>query len=82
MDYKETAKEIVEAVGKNNIIDLTHCATRLRFKLHDVELVNENKLNDIDSVDGFLELNDQFQVFVELREINSVYDEVKALLKS
>ena len=35
-DYKQLAMEIVKHVGgKENIISLTHCVTRLRFQLKD-----------------------------------------------
>lgn len=34
--YEELAKQIVEHVGgSENVISLTHCITRLRFKLRD-----------------------------------------------
>ena len=34
MDYKEIGQKILEAVGgKENVQNLTHCATRLRFYL-------------------------------------------------
>ncbi|EFF61295.1 phosphotransferase system, EIIB [Enterococcus faecium PC4.1] len=40
--YQELARKIVENVGgKENINGLTHCITRLRFKLK-----NEEKAND------------------------------------
>ena len=36
MKYRELAENIVKAVGgKENINSLTHCVTRLRFKLKD-----------------------------------------------
>ena len=36
MDYKKTATEIVQNIGgKENISSLTHCITRVRFKLKD-----------------------------------------------
>lgn len=36
MSYQELAKEILSQVGgKENIQQLTHCATRLRFVLND-----------------------------------------------
>ena len=41
MDYKKTATEIVRLVGgKENISSLTHCITRVRFKLKDNSLAN------------------------------------------
>lgn len=43
--YKELSSFIVENVGgKENIENLTHCMTRLRFKLMDDSKVNEAKL--------------------------------------
>ena len=31
IDYGKTARELVKELGENNIINVTHCATRLRF---------------------------------------------------
>lgn len=34
MDYNQLAKEILQAVGgKNNVNEVYHCITRLRFQL-------------------------------------------------
>lgn len=36
MNYKETGQKILDAIGgKENVHNLTHCATRLRFTLAD-----------------------------------------------
>ncbi|MVY04766.1 beta-1,6-galactofuranosyltransferase, partial [Escherichia coli] len=36
MEYKALAQDILNRVGgKENIVSLVHCATRLRFKLKD-----------------------------------------------
>ncbi len=36
MEYKALAQDILSRVGgKENIVSLVHCATRLRFKLKD-----------------------------------------------
>lgn len=51
MKIETLAKEIVELVGgKDNIIDLTHCVTRLRFVVKDDSLVEYNKLEALDEV--------------------------------
>ena len=41
-DYTQLAKEVVEAVGgKENIISVTNCMTRLRFVLKDDNIPSE-----------------------------------------
>ena len=36
MDYKQLADQIITSVGgKENIVSVMHCATRLRFQLKD-----------------------------------------------
>ena len=42
MNYKETAKGILEHVGGvENISNMSHCATRLRLNLKDETLAND-----------------------------------------
>ncbi len=31
MDYNKVAKEVIEAVGKDNLVAAAHCATRPTF---------------------------------------------------
>lgn len=40
-EYQETARRIVELVGRDNIVSATHCATRLRLIVKDKEAINE-----------------------------------------
>ena len=41
--YNELAKNIVKNIGgKENVISLTHCITRLRFKLKDESIANDD----------------------------------------
>lgn len=43
--YENLAKFIIENVGgKENVISLTHCITRLRFKLKDESRANKEAL--------------------------------------
>ncbi|HAR0838098.1 TPA: PTS transporter subunit EIIB, partial [Enterococcus faecium] len=49
--YQELASKIVENVGgKENINGLTHCITRLRFKLKNEEKANDEILKNMDGV--------------------------------
>ena len=49
--YQELAKEIVKQVGgKDNVISLTHCITRLRFKLKDENIANDEVIKGMDGV--------------------------------
>ncbi|MBU3687574.1 MAG: hypothetical protein FGM25_14415, partial [Mycobacterium sp.] len=48
-----TAAEIVRNVGGSaNIVDLSHCATRLRFQLRDASAVTQSALEAVGGVMG------------------------------
>ena len=76
MDYKKVAKEIVDALGENNIQAAAHCATRLRLVLKDQTKVNQKALDAIDEVKGTFEANHQFQIIIGAGDVNNVYDEL------
>lgn len=77
--YKEEARQIVEAVGgKENIAAATHCVTRLRFALKDEGKVNKEKLESLDLVKGSFSTNGQFQVVIGQGTVNKVYAEMAA----
>ncbi len=61
-----TAEEIVEAVGgPDNIVSLTHCATRLRFQLADASGVDTPKVESIKGVMGAVpQAGDRYQVIM------------------
>lgn len=53
MSMDETAKRILEeAGGENNIDNLTHCVTRLRFTLKSLDNVDEGRIKAIPGVLG------------------------------
>ena len=46
---KDLAKKIVDHVGgSENVISLTHCITRLRFKLRDEKKADDEYLKNLD----------------------------------
>ena len=53
MNYENLAKEILKNIGgQENISNLTHCATRLRFNLNNVSKANTEKIKKIKGVMG------------------------------
>ncbi|MFC0560952.1 beta-glucoside-specific PTS transporter subunit IIABC [Halalkalibacter alkalisediminis] len=76
MSYQSLAKEIVQMVGgEQNIINVVHCATRLRFKLKDQSQAEKKKLENLDGVLSVVENSGQFQVVIG-SHVSEVYQEV------
>ncbi|MFC6465242.1 beta-glucoside-specific PTS transporter subunit IIABC [Marinilactibacillus sp. GCM10026970] len=65
MKYEELVKTIVSNVGgKENINSVTHCVTRLRFKLKDEEKANTDTLKNTDGVITVMQSGGQYQVVI------------------
>ena len=63
--YQSLAQEIVNNVGgKENINSLTHCITRLRFKLKDESKANDDILKNMDGVVTVMKSGGQYQVVI------------------
>ena len=45
--YRETARKILEIVGKDNIVSVTHCATRLRFVVKDRNQIDDKAMERV-----------------------------------
>ncbi|MER5603957.1 glucose PTS transporter subunit IIA [Streptomyces sp. NPDC002265] len=60
------AEKILRGVGgSENIESLTHCATRLRFQLHDAKKVDQTALDGLDGVMGTVpQSGDRFQIVI------------------
>lgn len=64
-EYTQLAREVVEAVGgKENIIDVTNCMTRLRFVLKDDSIPDKEKVSAITGVKGTMNQGGQYQVII------------------
>lgn len=56
MDYRKTAKEILNHVGgSKNIVSAAHCATRLRLVIADNTKADKTALENVDGVKGVFE---------------------------
>lgn len=76
MDYRKTAREIYEHVGKKeNIISAAHCATRLRLVIADNEKTDKDAVENINGVKGVFFAQGQMQIILGTGVVNKVYDE-------
>lgn len=76
MDFEKIAQNIIENVGgRSNIINVTHCMTRLRFVLEDDTLANEDELRAIETVISTVNKAGQYQVVIG-NKVEKVYNEV------
>lgn len=79
MDYKQLAAAVLEQVGgKENVDKLVHCATRLRFTLHDVSKADTDALKKTKGVMSVINAGGQYQVVIG-PDVPQVYQEVVAL---
>lgn len=64
-DYSELAKDIVAHVGgKENVVDLRHCVTRLRFRLKDEAKADTDYLKQREGVVTVVKAGGQYQVVI------------------
>lgn len=81
MNYNGLAKEILDLVGgEQNVAGLTHCATRLRFKLKNRGKANKAEIQKLDGVLTVVESGGQFQVVIG-NEVSNVYKEINQIGK-
>lgn len=80
MKYETMIKKIVEEVGgKDNIISVYNCATRLRFKLKNEAAADEKLVKEIDGVLSVVKSGGQFQIVIG-QHVGDVYKEISAYL--
>lgn len=80
MSYQKMAAEIVTAVGgKENVVELSHCATRLRFVLKDTATPQDQQVDKIAGVKGISRTSGQYQIIIGT-EVPEVYAEINQLL--
>ncbi|MGT2874064.1 beta-glucoside-specific PTS transporter subunit IIABC [Streptococcus gallolyticus subsp. gallolyticus] len=64
-DYTELAKDIVAHVGgKDNVVNVRHCVTRLRFVLKDESKADDDYLKQRDGVVTVVKAGGQYQVVI------------------
>ena len=71
--YEAISREIVRLVGgKENILGIAHCATRLRLVLADNDKANIGQIEDVDLVKGVFVAGDQLQIIFGTGIVNDI----------
>ena len=79
MNYESTAKKILQRVGgKENVISLVHCMTRLRFTLKDESLVDDEAVKKTKGVMGVMKKAGQYQIIIG-NDVANVFAELNKL---
>lgn len=77
--YEKLAKDIIKNIGgEDNVNSLTHCITRLRFKLKDETKANDEIIKNMDGVVTVMKSGGQYQVVIGNNVID-VYDEINKI---
>ena len=78
MNYNHLGNEIIKNIGGvENIKQLTHCATRLRFEFFDKSKVNTSKIESLDGVISTVKSGGQYQIVIG-NEVQNVFRLIKA----
>ena len=75
-DFSKMSSDIMKYIGgADNVIDIAHCATRLRFRLKNSDIVNRTMLEQTEGVIKTLESGGQFQIVIG-NKVSLVYEEI------
>ena len=75
-NYNDLADHIIEKVGgTENVNTLTHCVTRLRFKLKDEGVAKTDELKALDGVMTVIKASGQYQVVIG-NDVVNVFDAI------
>lgn len=79
-DYPKLAKDVLQAIGgEDNIVSVTHCATRLRIVLKHSKPEAKDNVTSLPGVITAVEKGGQFQVVIG-QHVGEVYEELLNLI--
>src|SRR5699024_9651192 len=74
--YTKVSQEIIKYIGgKDNIDNVVHCTTRLRFKLEDESKVDEDDIEKVDKLVADHSTPKQYQIIIG-NEVEAVFSEL------
>ena len=76
LNYPEVAANIIREVGgKENISSVRHCITRVRFRLKDESIVNDDTVKNLEGVISVVHGGGEYMCVIG-NQVEEVYDEV------
>ena len=76
LNYPEVAANIIrEGGGKENISSVRHCITRVRFRLKDESIVNDDTVKNLEGVISVVHGGGEYMCVIG-NQVEEVYDEV------
>lgn len=79
MDYQRTAEQILEYIGgQENIAQVWHCMTRLRFNLRDEAKAQTENIKALDAAIDVVQRGGQYQIIIGT-EVKNVYQQLEKL---
>ena len=78
MKYEQLCNDILKVITKDNIQDVFHCVTRLRFIVKDKSKINVNELEEIKGVMQVKEVGNQIQLVIG-SHVQEVYENFCAI---
>ncbi|ATH94748.1 PTS system sucrose-specific transporter subunits IIBC [Bacillus glycinifermentans] len=80
MEHKEIAKELLSRIGgSENVIDISHCTTRLRFNVKDDTKIDIASIEELEHVQGTFFRYGLFQIIFGAGTVNKIYKEMLQL---
>lgn len=77
--YEKIARDIVDIVGKENIISAAHCATRLRLVVKNRDDIDDEKVEEVDEVKGVFYNSGQYQIILGTGIVNKVFSNIEKI---
>lgn len=80
MDYKKLSSDILRLVGgRDNVVAVTNCLTRLRFNLKDETKADDEAIKALEGVQGLVKKGGQYQVVIGT-DVPSVYNALSKMI--
>ncbi len=81
MNFPQIAQQVIDKLGgKENIVTLAHCATRLRLTIADESKIDKTAIENIDGVKGQFSTSGQYQIIFGSGTVNKVHAEMAKIM--